>query len=121
MNEGEDGSAAPAVDDPVARPKHDIPEPTAAGVRPSPQPKPATQTEGATKRRKGKSSAKSAGAEKAAPRRRGRGTRPFPAVPFEEAFAFAKAIYDFGSGQQVRRLSLFDHMQRTPKIGRAHV
>lgn len=49
--------------------------------------------------------------------RRGRSTRPFPAVPFDEAFEFAKEIYDFGSGQQVRRLSLFDHLQRTPDSG----
>ena len=49
--------------------------------------------------------------------RRGRSNRPFPAVPFEEAYSFAKEIFDFGSGQQVRRLSLFDHLQRTPDSG----
>lgn len=49
--------------------------------------------------------------------KRGRSTRPFPAVPFEEALEFAKQIYEFGSGQQVRRLSLFDHLQRTPDSG----
>jgi hypothetical protein len=56
-------------------------------------------------------------ADASPPRKRGRSTRPFPAVPFEEAFAFAKQIYDFGSGQQVRRLSLFNHLERTPDSG----
>jgi hypothetical protein len=46
--------------------------------------------------------------------KRVRSARPFPAVPFEEALTFAKEIFDFASGQPVRRLSLFDHLQRTP-------
>lgn len=50
-----------------------------------------------------------------APRtKRGRSNRPFPAGPFEEAFEFAKEIYNLGSGTSVRRLTLFDHLQRTP-------
>ncbi|WP_198353626.1 hypothetical protein [Sphingomonas sp. MA1305] len=49
--------------------------------------------------------------------RRGRSARPFPAGPFEEALQFSKEIYDFGSGQPVRRLSLFDHLQRMPDSG----
>jgi hypothetical protein len=47
----------------------------------------------------------------------GRSSRPFPAVAFDEAFSFAKAVYEFGSGQPVRRLSLFDHLQRMPDSG----
>jgi hypothetical protein len=46
--------------------------------------------------------------------RRGRTSRPFPAGPFDEALTFAKEIYNLGSGTAVRRLTLFDHLQRTP-------
>lgn len=46
--------------------------------------------------------------------RRTRTSRPFPAGPFEEALTFAKDIYNLGSGTPVRRLTLFDHLQRTP-------
>ncbi len=49
--------------------------------------------------------------------RRGRTVRPFPAGPFEEALDFAKEIYNLGSGTSVRRLTLFDHLQRTPDSG----
>jgi hypothetical protein len=48
---------------------------------------------------------------------RGRSNRPFPAGPFDEALEFAKQVYDYASGQPVRRLSLFDHLQRTPDSG----
>jgi hypothetical protein len=43
--------------------------------------------------------------------------RPFPACAFEEALEFAKAIFDYGSGKPVRRLSLFDHLQKSPESG----
>lgn len=46
--------------------------------------------------------------------KRARSARPFPAGPFEEALTFSKEIYDLGSGTPVRRLTLFDHLQRTP-------
>lgn len=49
--------------------------------------------------------------------RRSRTARPFPAGPFEDALAFAKDIYNLGSGTPVRRLTLFDHLQRTPDSG----
>jgi hypothetical protein len=49
--------------------------------------------------------------------RRGRSARPFPAGPFEESLEFAQEVYNFGSGQPVRRLSLFDHLQRMPDSG----
>lgn len=49
--------------------------------------------------------------------KRARASRPFPAGPFEEALSFAKDIYDLGSGTPVRRLTLFDHLQRTPDSG----
>lgn len=50
-------------------------------------------------------------------KKRKRIVRPFPACKFEEALEFAKAILAFGSGQAVRRLSLFDHLGKSPESG----
>lgn len=55
--------------------------------------------------------------EAAAAAKRKRSQRPFPACSFEEAMAFAKVILDYGSGQPVKRLSLFDHLQKSPDSG----
>lgn len=55
--------------------------------------------------------------EAAAAAKRKRAQRPFPACSFEEALAFAKSILEYGSGQPVRRLSLFDHLQKSPDSG----
>ena len=49
--------------------------------------------------------------------RRRRTTRTFPASSFEEAFSFAKQVYEFASGQPVRRLTLFDHVGKSPESG----
>lgn len=53
----------------------------------------------------------------AAEAKRTRAQRVFPACSFEEALSFAKIILNYGSGQPVRRLSLFDHMQKSPDSG----
>lgn len=53
--------------------------------------------------------------EKAVAERRRRKQRPFPASPFEEALDFAQSILRFGSGQPVRRLSLFDSLGKSPE------
>lgn len=50
-------------------------------------------------------------------KRRGGPARPFPAAGFEESLAFARQVFDFGSGQSVRRLSLFDHLGKAPDSG----
>lgn len=55
--------------------------------------------------------------EAAAAAKRTRTQRPFPACAFEEALAFAKAILDYGSGKPVRRISLFDHLGKSPDSG----
>ncbi len=55
--------------------------------------------------------------EKAAAEKRRRTQRPFPAAPFEESLDFAQAVLKFGSGQPVRRLSLFDHLGKSPESG----
>ena len=50
-------------------------------------------------------------------KRRKRKQRPFPACSFEEALGFAIEIAKYGSGQPVRRLSFFDHLQKSPESG----
>lgn len=50
----------------------------------------------------------------AALQKKKRTQRPFPACPFEEALDFAKLILDYGSGKPVRRISLFDHIGKSP-------
>jgi hypothetical protein len=53
----------------------------------------------------------------AQPKRRTRVSRPFPAVPFEEALNFAQELFSVGSGRPVRRLTLFDHLGKAPESG----
>lgn len=49
--------------------------------------------------------------------RRKRAARPFPAASFEEALDFARELFSVGSGQPVRRLTLFDHLKKAPDSG----
>jgi hypothetical protein len=51
------------------------------------------------------------------PTARRRVQRPFPAAPFEETIEFARTIFQVGSGQPVRRLTLFDHLSKSPDSG----
>jgi len=52
-------------------------------------------------------------------KKRGRkpGARQFPASSFEEALAIPNAIQKHAAGQQVRRLTLFDNMGKSPDSG----
>ena len=50
-------------------------------------------------------------------KRRTRTVRNFPAAPFEEAVVFARQVFDFSSGGQVRRLSIFSHINKSPDSG----
>jgi hypothetical protein len=50
-------------------------------------------------------------------KKRKRTVRSYPACAFEEAIDFAKKILEFGSGQPVRRLSLFDDLGKSPDSG----
>lgn len=43
--------------------------------------------------------------------------RAFPVSSFEEAFDFAKALYNLGAGEKVRRLTLFDNIGKSPDSG----
>lgn len=49
--------------------------------------------------------------------RRKRIVRNFPAAPVEEPLDFARQVFDFGSGEAVRRLTFFDHINRAPESG----
>jgi hypothetical protein len=46
--------------------------------------------------------------------RRKRTARLFPAGSFSESLEFAQRVYEFGSGNAVRRLSLFNHIGKSP-------
>ncbi len=46
-----------------------------------------------------------------------RSQRAFPASTFEEPLDFAKAIFQIGSGQPVKRFTLFDHLGKSPESG----
>lgn len=46
-----------------------------------------------------------------------RSQRSFPASTFEEPLDFAKAVYQIGSGQSVKRLTLFDQLGKSPESG----
>ncbi|WP_291823253.1 hypothetical protein [Bosea sp. (in: a-proteobacteria)] len=49
--------------------------------------------------------------------KRKRSQRPFPASSFEEPLTFAKAIFQIGSGQPVKRLTLFHQLGKSPESG----
>lgn len=50
-------------------------------------------------------------------RRRPRQQRPFPAAVFEDSLNFARKVYAIGSGQPVKRLTLFDELGKSPESG----
>ena len=56
-------------------------------------------------------------AKAAASAKEARRKRSFPASSFEEALILARAIQQFASGQKTRRLTLFDHLQKSPDSG----
>lgn len=49
--------------------------------------------------------------------KRTRAARQFPACSFEEAAVFAKQLLEFGARKPVRRISLFDHLNKSPDSG----
>lgn len=49
--------------------------------------------------------------------RRKRVTRLFPALTYEECLSLCNAIWEFASGQRIRRLTLFDQMEKSPESG----
>src|SRR5579884_3035619 len=83
--------------------KEDLQEPE-VDVCPTPKSSPKNGKQTAKRKSRQKSSGK-------------RAARPFPASSFEEALQLAKAAFDYGSGKPVRRLSLFDHLGKSPESG----
>lgn len=51
------------------------------------------------------------------PEKKTRKRRNFPNVGFQECFEFAKAIYELGVGQKVRRLTVFEKIEKSPDSG----
>lgn len=49
--------------------------------------------------------------------KRKRRTINFPTTPYEECLEIANAIWKFASGQKIRRLTLFDNLDRSPDSG----
>lgn len=47
--------------------------------------------------------------------KRARKQRPFPAAIFEETLEFARQIFAIGAGQPVKRLTLFDELNKSPE------
>lgn len=46
-----------------------------------------------------------------------RGRKPYPTITFKEALILPKAILEHGTGDKLRRLTLFDKIQRKPESG----
>lgn len=44
-------------------------------------------------------------------------TRLFPALTYEECLSLCNAIWEFASGQRIRRLTLFDQIGKSPESG----
>jgi len=61
------------------------------------------------KRRTGSAAAKSAQGPAS------RAKRPFPSTPFQDALALGEAIQKFAGGGQIRRLTLFDKLGKSPE------
>lgn len=55
--------------------------------------------------------------EKEDKKKRPQKKRSFPAATFEDALVIANAIQEFASGQKVRRITLFDHLGKSPDSG----
>src|SRR3989338_8426453 len=62
-------------------------------------------------RKRGKRPARKSGAAT------GRTVRSFPASTFEEALTLAQAIQTYAAGQRIRRITLFDHLGKSPESG----
>ena len=43
--------------------------------------------------------------------------KPFPTITFEDALVIGNAIQEIASGEKVRRLTLFDHIKKSPDSG----
>lgn len=46
-----------------------------------------------------------------------RSSKKIPSIPFEDALVLANGIWECASGQKIRRLTLFDHLKKSPDSG----
>ena len=46
-----------------------------------------------------------------------RSIKSIPSMPFEDAIVLAQAIWDCASGRRVRKITLFDHIGKSPDSG----
>lgn len=53
----------------------------------------------------------------APPKTNKKAIKNIPTMPFEDAFIIAKGIWECASGQKVRRITLFDHLGKSPESG----
>lgn len=74
--------------------------------------KPKESTEGVTENKDAEAPSKTETAL-----RKKRSARSFPASTFEEPLEFAAAVFRIGSGQPVKRLTLFDQLGKSPESG----
>lgn len=51
------------------------------------------------------------------PQKRTRTARPFPAASFEDSLAIANTIQQLGGDPKVRRITIFEHLKRSPDSG----
>lgn len=77
--------------------------------------KPATKK--VTKKRAAKKDVSAKSAKSDAPERRPRRERAFPPMPLADAIVIAEAIEKHASGKPMRRLTLFDHLGKSPDSG----
>ena len=53
--------------------------------------------------------------------KRKRITRLFPALTYEECLSLGSAIWEYASGQRIRRLTLFDQIGKSPESGNSRI
>ena len=79
---------------------------------------PRSKSVGAEQKAETKSAAAQADTSTVAKKPRGRAaSRPFPHQSFEEAFVLAEAMQNFAGSNAVRRLTLFNHLDKAPESG----
>ncbi|MFE9919824.1 hypothetical protein ACFYPG_32175 [Micromonospora sp. NPDC005553] len=86
-----------------------------SSTRPSPKIAAARPRKAATK--KATTARKASNKKTSAEPKKTRRTPLFPAATFEDALDLAKAIYEYGAGKPVRRLTLFDSLGKSPDSG----
>ena len=61
------------------------------------------------------------GTQEAAKKSSKKTIKNIPTITFEDAIQLAEAIWECSSGQKVRRLTLFDHLHKSPESGHSRL